>query len=210
MIPDIILIIIIGYVIGSIPIAYIVMRFADGRDLRAIGTGNVTSTAVMVHAGRFPGTISLIGEILKAFLCLFVAYFVRAETWVYLLMVISAAVGQIWSIWLRGAGGRGQTIFATGFIVLCPIPFLLAVVAFAISVLATKRSYMSNQLYHVATPFCLTMAAFANPHLSIFGLGECSWGYVVVGVIFCALFFLKQSRDTDDIVQAQAWGSYSR
>jgi len=58
-----------GYLLGSIPTANIVMRLFRKQDLRQIGTGNVTSTAVMIHGGRLPGSVSLAGEIIKTFWC---------------------------------------------------------------------------------------------------------------------------------------------
>jgi len=207
-IPAAVAIVAIGYLIGSVPVAYMVMRFYDGRDLRRLGTGNVTSTAVMIHAGRVPGTISLVGEILKTFLCLYIVYLLVGALWAYLLMLVSAPVGQIWSVWLKGTGGRGQTIFVTGFLVLCPIPFIIAVVAYLVTLRVTRRSHFSNQLFHVAAPFTLMLANLFNP--AILGLGQHSWGYSVAGGIFCALFFFKQRRDNDDIVQMRAWGTYSR
>lgn len=207
-IPLAIAIIAIGYLVGGIPVAHIVMRFFTGRDLRLLGTGNITSTAVIIHGGRLPGTISLLGEIFKTFLCLYVAYLLVGELWAYLLMVVSAAVGQIWSIWLKGVGGRGQTIFITSFFVLCPIPFMFAALCFLLSLFITKRVYLSNQIFHIVTPMMLLLANLFNP--AIWGLGEHSWGYSVMGAVFCALFFIKQRREDDDIVRSQAWGAYSK
>jgi glycerol-3-phosphate acyltransferase PlsY len=198
----------IGYVIGSFPTAYVVMRAFTGRDIRAIGTGNVTSTAVTIHGGKLPGTVSLSVEILKVFLCLYIAHILVGELWAHLLILASAAVGQIWSVWLKGDGGMGQTIFITGFLVLCPIPFAFAVLVLILALRVTRRAYLSNQIFHIATPFCLTLATVFNP--TILGVGDTSWGFSVVGTLFCILFFIKQRRDRDDILQARAWGTYSR
>ena len=52
----------IGYLIGSIPTANIMMHLFAQKDLRQMGTGNVTSTAVMIHAGKLPGTLSHRGD----------------------------------------------------------------------------------------------------------------------------------------------------
>jgi glycerol-3-phosphate acyltransferase PlsY len=201
-------VIVIGYLIGSIPTANIVMHLFRAQDLRHMGTGNVTSTAVWIHAGRLPGILSLLGEILKTFLCILVAYLLVGQLWGYLVILISAVVGQIWSVWLKGAGGRGQTMFVTGFLVLCPIPFLLAVLCFAGALFVTRRFNLSNQVFHLVTPLTLLLANFINP--LPFGLGYHSWAYAIVGLIFCGLFFLKHRTQRDDIIQTQAWGSYSR
>lgn len=201
-------IIVIGYLFGSIPTANIMMRLFRNEDLRRVGTGNVTSTAVWIHAGRLPGILSLLGEILKTFVCLFIAYLLVNQLWAYLVMLVSAVVGQIWSVWLKGAGGRGQTMFVTGFLVLCPVPFLGAVLSFAGALIVTKRLNLSNQVFHLVAPLTLLLAVFINP--LPFGLGYHSWAYAVVGLVFCGLFFLKHRAECDDIIQAQAWGSYSR
>lgn len=198
----------IGYLLGSIPTAYIVMYFSKKQDLRKLGTGNVTSTAVIIHGGKLFGALSLLGEILKTFLCLFIAYLLVNELWAYLAVLISAAVGEIWSIWLKGAGGRGQTIFVTGFLVLCPIPFALAGLCFLLVLFTTKRLNLSNQVFHLVTPAMLMLANLFNP--AMFGLGEHSWGYAVTGAVLCAIFLIKHRTETDDIIQSQAWGPYSR
>jgi len=197
-----------GYLLGSIPIANIVMHLFTKQDLRRLGTGNVTSTAVFICAGRLPGAMSLLGEVSKTFLILFVAHLVVNELWAYLVILVATAAGQIWSIWLKGAGGRGQTIFVTGFLALCPIPFLLAALVFLLLFFATKRLHLSNQVFHLVTPFALTLANVFNP--AMFGLGEHSWGYSVVGAMFAGLFFLKHRRESDDIIKSRAWGAYSR
>jgi len=178
------------------------------RDLREIGTGNVTSTAVVLHGGRALGAVSLAGEIVKTFLCLLIAYYLVGQLWAYLVILVAASIGQIWCVWLGWNGGRGQTIFVTGFIVLCPVPFLIGVIIFGLTLLITKRFYFSNQLWHAITPLVLLLATLFNP--ALFGLGERSWAYSLASIALCAMFFVKNRTETDDIVQTQAWGSYSK
>ena len=201
-------IIAIGYFIGSIPTANIIMHLFKKQDLRRLGTGNVTSTAVILHAGRLPGAISLGGEIVKTFLCLSIAYLMVGELWACLVILVSASLGQMWSIWLRGSGGMGQTIFATGFLILCPVPFLLSVFCLLLLLLGTKRFYLSNQIWHFITPLMLMLARVFNP--TVLSVAERSWGYALAGVLLCATFLVKNRRETDDILQTQAWGTYSR
>ena len=197
-----------GYFIGSVPTAHIVMRLVKKRDLRQIGTGNVTSTAVMIHGGKIPGAISLIGEILKTFFCIYVAYLIAGELWAYLLMLVVASVGEIWSVWLKGKGGKGQTIFVAGFMVLCPLPFLVSISCLVLMFLATKRFFISNIIWHLIAPPSMLLALLFNP--AMFDLGEHSWYYAVAAAALCSIFFFKNRSGNDDIVQSQAWGAYSR
>lgn len=204
----VIAIIAIGYFLGSIPTAQIMMRLFRKQDLRKVGTGSVTSTAVMIHGGKVAGSLSLLGEIIKTFVCLYITYLIVGELWAYLLMLVAASVGQIWSIWLGGAGGRGQTIFVTGFLILCPVPFVLSVACLGLLFFATKRFFLSNQIWHLIAPPIMLLAMWFNP--MIFGAGELSWGYAATGVALCTVFLIKNRISTDEIVQSQAWGTYSQ
>jgi len=198
-----------GYLLGSIPIAYIVMRLARSRDLRRIGTGNVTSTAVMLHGGRLIGSFSLAGEIIKTFICLTVAYYISdGELWAMLLMLVIASIGQIWSIWLGGAGGRGQTLFVAGFVVLCPIPFLASVAVLATLFFTTRRYFFSNVVWHLVAPPMLLLSYKFNP--AVFGLGEHTWGYAATAAVLSVFFLIKNRPQSDDFLQTQALGTYSR
>ncbi len=201
-------ILIIGYLIGSVPTAHVVMHVFRKRDLREIGTGNVTSTAVVLHGGRALGALSLTGEILKTFLCLLIAYYLVGQLWAYLVILVAASIGQIWCIWLGWNGGRGQTIFVTGFLVLCPVPFLVSVAIFSMTLLITRRFYFSNQFWHAMTPLILLLATVYNP--TLFGPGELSWAYALTAIALCGMFFIKNRTETDDILQTQAWGTYSK
>ena len=200
-------IIAIGYLIGSIPTANIMMHLFAKKDLRRVGTGNVTSTAVMIHAGKLPGALSLIGEILKTLTCLALAGWLGGDLWAYLLIMIAASVGQIWSVWLGWTGGQAQTIFITGFFVLCPVAMALAALMFIGSLLITKRFYLSNTIFHLAAPLCLLVAWFFNP--VPLGLGYQSWGYALACALLCGIFLMRHQADTDDVVQTEAWGGYS-
>ncbi|MBN2099705.1 MAG: glycerol-3-phosphate acyltransferase [Dehalococcoidia bacterium] len=200
-------IIVIGYLIGSVPTANIVMHVFAKKDLRHVGTGNVTSTAVMVHAGKLPGIVSLTGEILKTFLCLAIAGLLVGDLWAYLLIMVAASVGQIWSVWLGWTGGQAQTIFITGFLVLCPVAMAVAALTFIGSLLITKRFYLSNTVFHLAAPLCLLVAWFFNP--VPLGLSYHSWGYALTCALLCGIFLVRHQTDTDDVVQTEAWGGYS-
>jgi glycerol-3-phosphate acyltransferase PlsY len=205
---SVIAVIAIGYILGSIPTAQIVMHLFRKQDLRKVGTGSVTSTAVMIHGSKIAGSISLLGEIVKTFLCLFIAYLIIGELWAYLLMLVAASVGEMWSIWLGGSGGRGQTIFVTGLLVLCPVPFLLSVACLGLLLFTTKRFFLSNEIWHLIAPLIMLLAMWFNP--TMFGPGELSWGYAVAAAVLCTLFLIKSRVSNDDIVQSHSWGTYSR
>ena len=61
--------ILISYLIGSIPTAYIFGRVLKGIDIRQFGSGNVGATNTFRVIGRFPGLIVLLIDIFKGFVC---------------------------------------------------------------------------------------------------------------------------------------------
>jgi glycerol-3-phosphate acyltransferase PlsY len=197
-----------GYLIGSIPSAYIMMHLLKRQDLRKLGTGNVTATAAIIHGGKLPGLLSILGELLKTGLCLYIAHLWVGEVWAYLVILLAAGVGEMWSIWLGGAGGQGQTIFGAGFLLLCPVPFALAALFFLMPYFITRRIRLANQIFHLAIPVMFLLAGLFNP--APFGLGQHSWGYALAGAASCVLFFAKYRPETDDILQAQACSANSR
>jgi len=85
---------------------------------------------------------------------------------------------------------------------------LLGALCFLLAFFTTKRFNLSNQTFHVVTPLTLMLANLFNP--AMFGLGQHSWGYAITGTVLCAFFFIKHRVAADDIIQAQAWGTYSQ
>ena len=117
-----ILLVLIGYLIGSVPSGYLSMRLFTGSDIRALGTGNATITAVMIQGGRRPGFVALMLEIFKTAVCLVVAHYLVGEVWATLVILVAAVFGCNWSIWLKGKGGQGLTIGVFGLFLLNPLP----------------------------------------------------------------------------------------
>ena len=69
-----VMLVLIGYLIGSIPSSYLSMRFFTGKDIRTMGTGNATVTAVLMHGGKRPALVAFVAEIIKCAICILIAY----------------------------------------------------------------------------------------------------------------------------------------
>ena len=106
--------IIISYLVGSIPTAYIFGRLIRGIDIRKFGSGNVGATNALRVLGRGPGILVLILDILKGILpTVFLADFVilRASSispdLIRLIFGFGCICGHNWTIFLRFKGGKG-------------------------------------------------------------------------------------------------------
>jgi len=142
--------IVVSYLIGSIPTAYIFGRLLKGVDIRQFGSGNVGATNTFRVIGKFPGLIVLAIDIFKGFVCAsyFASFFMYASPVARpelykVLMGLAAIAGHNWTIFLRFKGGKGvatsagvvagliPNIFWLGFLAWCIVFFITGYVSFA-------------------------------------------------------------------------------
>src|ERR1700683_3977191 len=63
----------IAYVLGAIPFGYLLVKWTTGRDVRATGSGNIGATNVMRTTGRAAGIATLLLDIGKGYLAVWIA-----------------------------------------------------------------------------------------------------------------------------------------
>ncbi len=105
---------IINYLIGSIPTAYIFGRLLKGIDIRQYGSGNVGATNALRVLGKGVGITVLALDIVKGFLPVLLMgdFFVSKNPTLkpeitYLLLGVSCICGHNWTIFLNFKGGKG-------------------------------------------------------------------------------------------------------
>jgi len=179
----ILIIVVISYLIGSIPVGYIVARYLKGVDIRDYGSGNIGATNVFRIMGAKAGLIVLIGDVLKGVLAVLIAKNFGPVPVVTLLASLAVLSGHSWSIFLSFRGGKA---IATGYGVLltiAPLPGFLAVIVWAITVFAT--GYVSLGSLLGTTSAFLFMLAF-----------RLRWEYVLTAFL---LVLLAVYRHKDNI-----------
>jgi glycerol-3-phosphate acyltransferase PlsY len=107
-----------GYLIGSIPTAYIAARMARGVDIRQHGSGNVGGANLVQVGAR--GTAVIVGffDAGKAMPAVAVANVIGLDIYQQMAIAIAAVIGHNWPVFLRFSGGRGiATIMGVALIV---------------------------------------------------------------------------------------------
>ena len=125
------LIILLGYLLGSIPSAYLAGRWLKGIDLRRYGSGTVSGTGVYYHVSR-PAVVAVgLFDIAKAALPTWLALRGGLGLGVALAAGIAAMVGHNWPLYLGFRGGRGHSTILGIMLVVFPwgFPWLLAFMA---------------------------------------------------------------------------------
>ena len=124
-----IMIVLMGYLVGSIPFGVVFSRWVAGTDPRDGGSRNIGFTNVLRTAGRGPAVLTLLGDLGKGYLAVwFARHLSMEESWVWL-TGLSAVLGHNYPVFLGFKGGKGV---ATGLGVLYGIQPLLGWITVAI------------------------------------------------------------------------------
>jgi len=162
--------VIISYLAGSIPSAYIAGRLR-GIDLRKHGSGNLGATNVVRVLGAKTGAVVFIADLLKGFLPV---YFLpmytetlRPELWA-LVYGIAAILGHVKPIFLLWKGGGKGVATASGvFLALAPIPMLVAEVVWIATFYFTRYVSLASLLGAAVLPIAI-LAWYRNPQSLVF------------------------------------------
>ena len=102
--------VVLAYLIGSIPVAYIFGRMLKGLDIREHGSGNMGATNAFRVLGKGPGTIVLILDIVKGIIPVtFLANaFGLGDALSLVIISVAAVAGHNWTIFLGFKGGKGM------------------------------------------------------------------------------------------------------
>jgi glycerol-3-phosphate acyltransferase PlsY len=142
-------VIILAYLLGSIPFGYLIVRARSGADIRETGSGGTGATNVSRRAGKGAGVLTLLldackgtAAVLLARLSLGMPVFSGAASDSSALWAAAAAVfvviGHMFPVWLGFRGGKGVATGVGVFLVLAPLALGAAGVIFLLIVFATR------------------------------------------------------------------------
>ena len=118
--------IIIGYILGAIPFAYIIARLKKGVDIRDIGGGNVGALNTYRQIGPVYGLGVLAADIGKGALAVLIAGWLGLSLpWVSA-AGFAAILGHNWPVFLKFKGGKGAATVIGVLLAFMPIPLLIA------------------------------------------------------------------------------------
>ncbi len=161
----------IGYLIGSFPTAYILLKRQRNIDIRNAGSGNVGAmNSFEVSGSKKIGILVLTIDLLKGLLSVvLVKFFIGKDFYLIMTALNAAVLAHCFSPWINFKGGRGLATAGGGGLMIS-IPVLLTWALFwGISFIIPKNIHISNvaaTLFTAAlsfTPF-LSMNAFSTAH----------------------------------------------
>ena len=143
----IVLVIIICYLLGSIPFGYIVGRLFKKIDIREYGSGNIGATNAFRILGPALASLVLIGDISKGIFSIYLVRFLNIDNLSILVIAgIAVICGHDWSVFLKFKGGKGvATTFGVIFSFNLVIS-ILAVTVWGMVLIFTKYASLSSIL----------------------------------------------------------------
>ena len=165
-----ILILTLAYLLGSIPFSLIIARLFKGIDIRNHGSGNIGATNVLRTVGKKEAALALIADILKGVLPVLFTVFVLEEVWIAATAVF-VVLGHVFPIFAGFKGGKGVATSLGALIVIIPAGVIVSLIVWFLVLIVFRYASLASISAAIAlpaicwgltTPLAFTAAASIN------------------------------------------------
>ena len=151
--------IVTAYVIGAVPIGYLVGRAFGVADIRRHGSGTIGATNVLRTVGRLPALLTLGGDIAKGYAAVALGGALASGPWgdpgAAAACAVAAVIGNCWSVFLGFRGGKGVATGLGALLRLVPWAVLPAAALW----LGVTASFRYVSLASILAAVCAAVAA---------------------------------------------------
>jgi len=134
-----------GYLLGSIPSAYIAGRLVKGVDIRKVGDGNVGAANAYREIGSKAGMAVLVADVGKGAIAVSITSILASQP-VVLLAGLGAVAGHNWPVYIGFRGGRGESTALGVLSVLLPQPMLILLAVSAVPFFVTRNTMVAGAI----------------------------------------------------------------
>jgi acyl phosphate:glycerol-3-phosphate acyltransferase len=165
-----------SYLLGSVPTGLVLARLFSKVDIRTVGSGNIGATNVTRLLGRKFGALTLLGDLLKGFLPVYIGALLFSDTrggadYTALgIFGVAAFLGHLFPAYLKLKGGKGVATCFGVFAFLAPAPLIMVLALFVIIVAVSR--YVSLASLSAAALLPILLTAFSYP-LPVILAGMC-------------------------------------
>jgi glycerol-3-phosphate acyltransferase PlsY len=154
-----------AYLLGSLPSALLLVRFATGKDVRLEGSGNVGATNALRTAGWKVGVWVTIIDVAKGAIPMALMLWAHAGPAWQAAAMVAAVLGHCYPVWLRFAGGKGVATGLGAFLVLSPVTAGCAIVVWLVVLLIGRWVSIASMLAAATFPLLLVVLEHPDPVL---------------------------------------------
>lgn len=139
------LVVVLAYLLGSIPTGYLLVRIFRKQDIRTLGSGNIGATNVIRSGARGLGAATFLLDVLKGCCAVWLGAVLAPHLMpnaalrnVEALAAVCAVVGHMFPVWLQFKGGKGVATGFGVFLVAAPLAALAAITVFTLIFAITR------------------------------------------------------------------------
>jgi len=185
------LIVVGGYLLGSIPFGMIATRLGGAGDIRKIGSGNIGATNVLRSGRKDLAAITLIGDAGKGVVAVLLARWLTNDNAAAVALAGGAAfVGHLFPVWLKFNGGKGvATFYGVLFAAMWPVGLLAALTWLAMAA-----------LFRMSSLAALTAAVLAP--LFAFATDQ-PYPMILLSAFMAVLIFIRHHQNISRLLKGQ-------
>ena len=167
--PLAILVVPLGYLLGSFPSGYLAGRWCAGVDIRQLGSGSTGATNVLRQVGKGPALVVFLVDVFKGSAAVILARaLLGAGAYGWLVAAgLAALAGHIWPIWLGGKGGKAVAPGVGMLLGLVPAVGLACLGVFLTSLALSRIVSISSVLAAAALPLLMAGAGAPGAYLGL-------------------------------------------
>jgi glycerol-3-phosphate acyltransferase PlsY len=184
------LVLAVAYLLGAIPFGYLLVKWKTGGDVRAAGSGNIGTTNVLRTTGRAAGIATLLLDIAKGYLAVWLAARWTGGDPVWMsAAALAVMAGHGFPVFLKFKGGKAVASFVGAFLCLTPWALAAEMVVFFAVVVWTRHISMGSIAGAVTFPLAVWLV-------------EKPPAVVVVAAIIGGVFIIYKHRTNIDRLRA--------
>jgi acyl phosphate:glycerol-3-phosphate acyltransferase len=161
------ILIIISYLVGSVPSGVIIASFA-GIDVRNAGSGNIGATNVARVLGKGRGVLTLLADAAKGILPVLLALRLGFDYAGAAGVAVAAFLGHLYPIYLKFRGGKGVATAMGALLVLAPLATVILTMVFGAAVLISRIVSLGSIAAALTAPVILWLLSYPAP---LIGMG---------------------------------------
>jgi acyl phosphate:glycerol-3-phosphate acyltransferase len=163
-----VLILVIAYLLGSIPFGYLIVHAKEGADVRESGSGGTGATNVSRRAGKLAGVVTLLLDAAKGALAVLLGRWLLTDdfgiNWWVAASAVLAVFGHCFPVWLGFRGGTGVATGVGVFLSLNPLALACAAMIFMLAVVSTRYVSLGSILAAATFPlFVWLLSVYVRP-----------------------------------------------
>ncbi len=149
-----------AYLLGSIPVGYLLMRIFRRQDIRTVGSGNIGATNVLRSGGKALGAATFVLDVVKGATAVLLGAAIAGPVLptipqrdVEALAALFAVLGHMFPVWLKFRGGKGVATGFGVFLVAAPWAAIASITLFALVFALTRYVSLGSILGAASFPF---------------------------------------------------------